>query len=823
MPESAALQQALAYAKLGWHVAPANINYLPNGKKQVDFLVPWGTEATADEATIRRWWTEHPYAGVVIVTKPSKLVVIDLDVDEAKSVDGIGAWIELLGPHLGQGGWLDTYTVATPRGGTHLYFADPDNRAVNSSSKLAPGIDVRGGGSSFGGVVFAPPTNTAKGSYVVVSDMEPQPLPEWLWALIEKPKVSLPELRAVKGDLEYDSLFDDPHYEPATEEETVTRVMAIARQLSEISGPGGNEQAARLAWMAGQYAGAGQVTIQRVVDILRAPILAWESATGQTSTWHKTIESQVRKGAEKPRAWTAAKRKEEDEAKAKAAAKRDETAVRRVLEFGDATISEVIAEDVLRGKYLRTRGLGWMHWTGKYWKSCDDGAPIEATRKYVKKMFIASIRQDGIGSSDAKGWATYNSAGKISAVVGLASNMDGVLREADELDAHPDLLNTPNGVVNVLRGEVGEHDPGLLLTKITRGNYLPGAKSDALETLLSAVPEDSLAWLQVHMGQGVSGRPKPRVPAVLLTGGGRNGKTLLTETVLHCLGRLDVTGYGVQVPPELLLMSKASGGPSPEKLLLRGARFAYVEETPEGRYLDVQALKKVVGTGVISGRDMYKPLVTFMMSHILFINTNHPPRVTETDSATWDRLTALRFPFRYRKANDDLGAWLDTDRPGDSQLSARLQEQETLDAVLTWLIDGYRTGAPEDVARPESVAASVSEWRHEGDMTLRFIEEVFEYDEGAWVTAAGVYSALQRWCEVNGLQKPPPSSTFMSRLKGHTGLGRTIAHRKVHSDRAGLSLPNNAIWVIEGAAGRRPETLQTNGIIGLSWRRGISD
>src|SRR4029078_4641063 len=94
------------------------------------------------------------------------------------------------------------------------------------------------------------------------------------------------------------------------------------------------------------------------------------------------------------------------------------------------------------------------------------------------------------------------------------------------------------------------------------------------------------------------------------------------------------------------------------------ARFAYVEETPEGRFLDVQALKKVVGTGLLSGRDMYKPLVTFPLTHILFINTNHPPRVTETDSATWDRLSSLRFPYRFRKPNDDLGAWLGHERHG---------------------------------------------------------------------------------------------------------------------------------------------------------------
>ena len=805
MSESANSVAAVSYARRGWYVAPVNVNYLPTGKKKVDFLVPWGTAASCDPDEVRTWYTEHPYAGCAIATKASRLVVIDLDINGAEN--GLEEWYRLVGD---RGPSVETYQVSTPTGGLHLYFLDPDNRAVNSSRTLAPGIDVRGGGHSNGGVVFAPPTNTAKGTYEVVDPREPVPLPEWLWEKIEKQKAE-PVAPVVRGG----SLLDDEYSgEPASADEVLQRVSEIATQIGALNGPGGNTECARLAFMAGQYAGAEQLTAGQIVAVLRAPILAWEAASGQESTWHKTIESQVREGAKRPRPWIAAQ-------KAEKAAAKDEAIVRRALEFGDATIAEVIAEDVLIGKYVRTKGLGWLRWTGKYWKACDDGAPVEAVRRYVKKALIAAIKKDGIGSSDAKGWATYNSAGKINALVSLAGNMDLVLRDASEFDAYPDLLNTPDGTLNLVTGELRPHASQLLLTKITRGRYVPGAKSEAFETLLTAVPEDALAWLQALAGQGVSGRPKPRVPAVLLTGGGRNGKTLLMETVLHALGGIEGTGYAVQVPNELLLMGKAAGGPSPEKLMLRGARFAYVEETPEGRFLDVQALKKVIGTGLLTARGMYKDLVTFPLRHIMFINTNHPPRVTETDSATWDRLTSLKFPYRFRKGNDDLGARKPDDRDGDSGLADALVGQDALDACLSWLVDGYRAGAPEDVERPASVAASISEWRREGDMTLRFIEDVFEYDEESWVTTAGLYAALQRWCEVNGQQKPPPLNTFMSRLRSHTGLGRQIVTRKMHADRSGLSLPESSMWVVEGAASRAPQTATTQGVVGLRWQKAL--
>lgn len=815
-----ALEYALSYVRRGWAVAPVNVNYLPTGKKKVDFLVPWGSAATTDEEQVRAWYAEHPYAGVAIATKASKLVGVDLDVNGEE--DGLAAWLELCGEH-GGGEVPETYTVRTPTGGLHLLFEDPDNRAVNSSRALAPGIDVRGGGSSQGGVLFAPPTSTSKGRYTVEVDVPPAPLPEWAWKLIEKPKTAVQPLP--RGVGERDSLFDGPDYgtEPADENEVLARIARIADEIGSISGSGGNDQAARLAFMAGQYAGAGQISVQRVTDLLRAPILAWERASGWESTWHKTIEAQVREGAKRPRPWAAAQRTAEQAEKAEKVEKHNEVVVRKALDFGDATIAEVVCEEVLLQRFVRTKGLGWLKWTGKHWKACDDGAPVEATRRFVKARLIAAIRKDGIGSSDAKGWATYNSAGKIGAVVGLAGNMDGVLRDAADFDQWPDLLNTPAGVLNLGTLAVLPHEPELLLTKITKGNYVPGTESKAFATLLTAVPEDALEWLRAHAGQGVSGRPKPRQPAVLLTGGGRNGKTLLCETALEALGGIDGTGYAAQIPNELLLLGRVAGGPSPEKLALRGARLAYIEETPEGRYLDTNALKKIVGTGVLTARAMYKDLVTFRMTHVLFVNTNFPPRVTETDTATWDRLTALRFPYRFRKANDDLGAELPEDRPGDSDLAGALQDQEALDACLTWAVEGYRAGAPESVVRPASVAASISEWRREGDMTLRFVEDVFEYSDDSWVTTAGLYSALQRWCEANGQQKPPPLNMFMSRLRSHTGLGRQIVLRQVRSGQGGLSLPDNAIWVIDGAAARRPETAWTQAVVGLSWVKRETD
>lgn len=75
------------------------------------------------------------------------LFVVDID-----GPQGEASWAQLLEQH---GAVPETYTVATPSGGRHLYFLAPaGTKIANSTSKIAPNVDVRG----HGGQVVAPGT-----------------------------------------------------------------------------------------------------------------------------------------------------------------------------------------------------------------------------------------------------------------------------------------------------------------------------------------------------------------------------------------------------------------------------------------------------------------------------------------------------------------------------------------------------------------------------------------------------------------------------------------------------------------------------------------
>jgi Bifunctional DNA primase/polymerase, N-terminal len=153
-------QTALSYAERGWHVFP-----ILEGKKRPP-RVEWTTEATCDKATIRRWWSKWPNANIGIACGPSKLCVIDLDVED----QGNSGEIELRAL-IGQHGDLPpTRAAATPSGGAHLYFA---GNTASSIKKIGKHIDVK----SVGGYVVAPGSD-AGGRYEWEVEADVAPLPE---------------------------------------------------------------------------------------------------------------------------------------------------------------------------------------------------------------------------------------------------------------------------------------------------------------------------------------------------------------------------------------------------------------------------------------------------------------------------------------------------------------------------------------------------------------------------------------------------------------------------------------------------------------------
>jgi hypothetical protein len=165
----AMLQTALALIRHGLAVFPCRPRTkwpaCPHGSK----------DATLDPDVVKGWWAANPHANIAIATgETSKIFVLDADGLEGQ---------EELGKLEARHGELPLTLQVVTASGMHHYFRWPGVLVRNSSSKVAPKIDVRGSG----GYCLAPPSVHPSGrryAWSVDSGDAIAAAPAWLIGLV---------------------------------------------------------------------------------------------------------------------------------------------------------------------------------------------------------------------------------------------------------------------------------------------------------------------------------------------------------------------------------------------------------------------------------------------------------------------------------------------------------------------------------------------------------------------------------------------------------------------------------------------------------------
>jgi putative DNA primase/helicase len=458
--------------------------------------------------------------------------------------------------------------------------------------------------------------------------------------------------------------------------------------------------------------------------------------------------------------------------------------------FSDAVLADTVCRGELDGRFCWSSGLGWMTWTGKIWESATDATITEAVRLWALEQFNAVLdRQRADANRDMRsqidGWRSVLSAGRIGSLVKFAR---GILEcKPDDFDADPDMLNCPNGILDLRTGELQPHDPDQLMTKIAGCDYVKGATHPDWETALTALPEEVRGWFQLRMGQAVTGHMTPDDLAIICQGGGANGKSTISDACAEVAGK-----YHVLVSDRAMLGGASDNHPT-EMMDFMGARYAVLEETPESRRLDTNRLKKLTGTREITARRIRQDSVTFDATHSLFVNSNYRPVVDETDHGTWRRLALVRFPFTFRKSLSEVRG--PQDRLGDPTLRQRVKtDPQVREAVLSWMVAGGQKWYENEMIMPEppvTVLDDTKAWRLESDPILHFTEDTIAFDHDRHIGSTELRETFNAFLRERG-GKEWGEKTFAARFGGHDMTAQhNVERRKVkRSDRLSSLRPD---------------------------------
>lgn len=137
---------ALYYVSLGFAVFPLK----PESKYPA--TVHGFEDASSNKTDIEKWWNINPNFNIGIATgqKSNGLIVIDLDFDEEKGING---YETLKDWELKNGKLPETWRSITGRGGCHLFYKS-NVKAYRCHTNWYEGIDIR----ADGGYIVAPPS-----------------------------------------------------------------------------------------------------------------------------------------------------------------------------------------------------------------------------------------------------------------------------------------------------------------------------------------------------------------------------------------------------------------------------------------------------------------------------------------------------------------------------------------------------------------------------------------------------------------------------------------------------------------------------------------
>jgi putative DNA primase/helicase len=415
--------------------------------------------------------------------------------------------------------------------------------------------------------------------------------------------------------------------------------------------------------------------------------------------------------------------------------------------FTDARLAETLANEALDGAYVWADGLGWLLFSGSVWRPVHEVVPLETVRQWALGSFaeaVARLKLDDRGAAAVvDGWRTMLSASRAATVLKAARGI--VIHHVDEFDADADHLNTRSGYLDLSTGvarPVGETEYPM---HITGAHFDPEARSEVWEDFLARIlPNEHVRqFVQRLVGYSLIGEVREHVMPIF-TGEGANGKGTLRDALLAALG-----DYALEVDPELLMV-RHNARHATFLMELMGRRLVFCSETNRDRRFNESEMKRLVGGEPIQANRMRENPITFKPSHTLIMCTNHLPKVSGDDPATWRRILVVPFDVVIPLAERD------------GRLPARLCEPDVQRAVLAWAYEGLRQYERIGLCPPTEVQARTEAYRGESDVTGRFLTECVQRAPGSRTTGADLHLAYTAWfrAEVNHGESPLGRADF---------------------------------------------------------------
>lgn len=407
----------------------------------------------------------------------------------------------------------------------------------------------------------------------------------------------------------------------------------------------------------------------------------------------------------------------------------------RQTDLGAGNLFADIYRDVAR---YCPQAKAWYTYNGKVWEA--DSSNNCSTMQLCKTLadalleYATTLKDDGDYSKYAIKWQTYKTRETI-----LKDAQSVYPINMDEFDADPYLFNCQNCVINLKTRETTDHNPDLLLSKISNVVYDPQADCTEFKNFIDEImchDAYKVDYFKRIFGYALTGENSQEECYMCYGSTTRNGKSTLLDVIGYMFG-----DYAMNSEPETVAQrDRNTRGASGDLARLDGCRFLHMSEPKKDMMFDVGLLKKLLGRDTITARHMYAREFEFIPIFKLFINTNFLPIVGDDTLFSSERVKVITFDRHFEPHEQDI------------HLRKRLQSKSSISGIFNWCLEGLASYQLDDetLIVPDSVLSATNEYRQKSNKIQNFIDECLIEDIDEIVSVKDCYTAFQHWCKNNG-------------------------------------------------------------------------
>ncbi len=740
---------ALHYAEMGLAVFPLAC------RDKVPAVVGGCKVATTKRTTIERWWDKNPQYNIGIATgnKSSGLVVIDLDVDKNKGIDGYDVLRDWQNKH---GKLPETWQSITGRGGYHYFYKD----AIVHSNRvgLYEGVDIRGEG----GYIVAPPSVHPNGN---IYEWEQGP-EEYEIAQVDNIVNDFLKGEKQRRDSEDKTNFKVPELIPEGE-----RVDTIVRLIASLRTKGLDDDAIKAAVRVENEKRCNPPLKEKELEKAVFPALKrdWQVNSPYYNNFNAMNENDNKYVNEVLKKLN------------------ELNAVERfpMNDRGSADLFATVFMDVSR--YNPTK-KDWMYYDGTRWVADQEGMRAKRNAKTLADVLVRYSATVFLPDDKRQSYIKYT-AGMMnyrSRNVMVTDAKDLNFFENMELDKDDFLLNCKNCVLDLSgdQPKALEHSADLLLSKLCNANYNPAATCTLWEKTVNEIMQgdtEKIKYLQKMSGRLLTGDTSEEEFYIFFGATTRNGKSTITELLLYLLG-----DYATTISPESLAIkaNKDSRTASPDIAKLAGTRFVVASEPPRRMLFDSSLVKTLTGRDTVSARFLHENEFQFKPKFKLILNSNYLPVISDKTVFSSNRVKVVPFERHF------------TEKEQNKHLKEQLQQE--IDGILNWCIKGLQLYRKEGLEPPVAVQNATHEYSEDSDKVGKFISECL-VKTNQNLAAKDVYEKYSQWCNDCGLGIDGRTS-FYEELKTKNLLSKTgtVTGKTVKNVIKGYSFVDETFHPVDG-------------------------